>query len=283
MAIKKQKTPIPISSLVPPTAAAYCIELLKKHQLKIRLVKPRATILGTYIRKEQGGQLLSEEIRINANLNKELFLTVLLHEIAHWLVANSPQRKSPPHGTYWQQTFKLLMEPVLTPDNFSARQLEHLNQELYGERTSACFSAGLLHALRFSDEEAEEASSVEIKALDLGTIFIHNGNPFQLIEKRRTRALCLQLLEGRNLLVQLSARVALPEHQDLLRLHKLSLAYQPLETVPKGNLFHYLGETFQNLGSDEKSGLNKIRKPKSTGIFTLNKQVLVRTAELITD
>ncbi|NCX96767.1 MAG: hypothetical protein EBX41_10285, partial [Chitinophagia bacterium] len=236
MAIKKTKTPIPISSLVPPSAAAYCIALLKQYQLKIRLVKPRATILGTYIRKEQGGQLLAEEIRINANLNKQLFITVLLHEIAHWLVANSPQRNSSPHGTYWQEKFKQLMEPVLTLDNFSARQLEHLNKELYGERTSACFSSGLLHALRHTDDEAAAASTLEIKALELGTIFIHNGNPFQLIEKRRTRALCLQLFEGRNLLVQLSARVSLPDHSDLLRLHKLSLAYQPLETVPKGKL-----------------------------------------------
>ena len=280
MATKAVHKNIPISSLVPEPAAEYCIGLIKSYKLKVRIVKPRETILGTYIRKQLNGQILEEEIRINAGLGKQLFLTVFLHEIAHWLVANSPKRSEAPHGTAWQDTFKQLVEPVLNSANFSKRQLSTLTNELYGERTSACFSADLLHHLRYTDEEFEESSTIALKSLVIGTIFIHNQKPFQLIEKRRTRALCLQLFEGRNLLVQLSARVAMPEHSDLLRLHKLSLQYVTLATLNIGELFQYLGETFQVIGPEtSKSGLVKIRKPHSKSIFTLSEIVLVKVVE----
>lgn len=281
MAIKKVKNPIPISSLVPAEAAEYCIALIKTHSLRVRIVKPRETILGTYIRKELRGEVLEEEIRINAGLGKQLFLTVFLHEIAHWLVANSPKRREAPHGIAWQDTFKQLVEPVLSTANFSKRQLTTLTNELYGERTSACFSADLLHHLRYTDEEFEEKDGITLKSLLTGTIFIHNQKPFQLIEKRRTRALCLQLFEGRNLLVQLSARVAMPEHSDLVRLHKLSLQYVNLATLTTGQLFQYLDETFQVLGPDaNKTGLIQIRKPQSKSVFTLSEIVLVKVLEL---
>jgi len=281
MAIKKVKKPIPISSLVPAEAAEYCIELIKTHQLRVRIVKPRETILGTYIRKELRGELIEEEIRINAGLGKQLFLTVFLHEIAHWLVANSPKRREAPHGNAWQETFKKLVQPVLTIHNFSKRQLTTLSNELYGERTSACFSADLLHHLRYTDEEFEEKGGISLKSLITGTIFIHNQKPFLIIEKRRTRALCLQLFEGRNLLVQLSARVEMPEHSDLLRLHKLSLQYVKLATLTTGNPFQYLGETFLVIGPDaNKPGLIQIRKPMSKSVFTLSEIVLVKVLEL---
>jgi SprT protein len=280
MATKAVHKNIPISSLVPEPAAEYCIGLIKTYHLKVRIVKPRETILGTYIRKQLNGQILEEEIRINAGLGKQLFLTVFLHEIAHWLVANSPKRQESPHGIAWQETFKRLVEPVLNIDNFSKRQLTTLTNELYGERTSACFSADLLHHLRYTDEEFEETGTIALKSLVIGTIFIHNQKPFQIIEKRRTRALCLQLFEGRNLLVQLSAQVAMPEHSDLLRLHKLSLQYVTLATLNTGELFQYLGETFQVIGPDtSKNGLVKIRKPHNKSIFTLSEIVLVKVVE----
>ena len=68
-----------LEKYIPQASVASIFQLIKEHQLHLKIVNERVTRHGDY-RKMPNGQHV---ITINSNLNSYRFLITLVHEIAH--------------------------------------------------------------------------------------------------------------------------------------------------------------------------------------------------------
>lgn len=263
--------PLYLKGLVPPQSEAYCDHLIETYGIHLKVVKPRRTVLGTYNRQIVQGQM-KRIIRINDGLSAPMFLVVFLHEVAHWL-HDLPGSKELPHGPEWQGTFRRLLEPALTTDNFSPSQLEALKMEISHLHTGACFTPRLRQIL---DPDQRLDGLPELGQIKEGALFFHGKHPFVLLEKRRTRAICLELNEGRNLLVLMTTRVRLPDEHEHMVLWKLADKYRPLNTLQKNQQFVFLKQTYILLGPSPDGKTMSFKKPRGRVVYALPNEALVQ-------
>lgn len=99
---------------LPEHAVDLVFELVKAHEVHLKIVTERATRHGDYRRNQDG----SHAITVNSNLNKYRFLITTIHEIAHLVAFKKYGKNIKPHGIEWKQTFRLLMLPFINPAIF---------------------------------------------------------------------------------------------------------------------------------------------------------------------
>lgn len=99
---------------LPEHAVDLVFELVKAHEVHLKIVTERATRHGDYRRNQDG----SHTITVNSNLNKYRFLITTIHEIAHLVAFKKYGKNIKPHGIEWKQTFRLLMLPFINPAIF---------------------------------------------------------------------------------------------------------------------------------------------------------------------
>ena len=88
-----------LEKYLPQAAVSAAFELIKTHNVHLKIVNERVTRHGDY-RKMPNGQ---HKITVNASLNKYRFLITLVHEIAHLAAFAKYGRFIKPHGLEWKK------------------------------------------------------------------------------------------------------------------------------------------------------------------------------------
>lgn len=188
---------------MPEHAVHPCFELIKMHQVHLKIVNDRVTRHGDYRRNADGYHLIT----VNASLNKYRFLITLIHEIAHLVAFEKYGKMIKPHGNEWKYTFQQLMVPFIRPEIFPNQLLPLLARHFRNPKASSDTDATLSLALKQFDIK-EQSDKVYIFELPYGANFrIHNGKVFKKIALRVKRYECIELKTGRVYLFQPNAEV----------------------------------------------------------------------------
>lgn len=191
-----------LRSYVPAPAADYCIDLWRLYDFTLKIKGDRKTKLGDFRVVKATGQVT---ITVNGTLNPEAFLITYLHELAHLLAWRQHRSGIKPHGPEWQAQFQLLMQPVLTAEVFPAVVLKPLRAYMQRPSASTASCQPLWIALRSLDEVPQHV--VLLAQVPDGSTFRFGQTNYLKVEKRRTRALCQNLENGRRYLISTAAQV----------------------------------------------------------------------------
>jgi len=186
---------------IPQASVASALQLIKGHEVHLKIVNERVTRHGDY-RKMPNGQ---HQITVNANLNPYRFLVTLVHEIAHLKAFTHYGRYIKPHGKEWKLTFQQLMLPFLRPEVFPNQLLPLLALHFKNPKASSDTDARLSLALKEFDPPNDKNYIFEIPFG--GTFRLYNGKIFQRGNKRVKRYECLEVATGRMYLFNPNAEV----------------------------------------------------------------------------
>lgn len=193
-----------LQKYLPERAVAPCSELIKLHNVHLKIVNERVTRHGDYRRMQNG----SHKVTVNANLNKYRFLITLVHEIAHLVAFEKYGRRIKPHGREWKQTFQYMMVPFIRPEIFPTQLLPLLADHFRNPKASSSTDAKLSIALKAFDQGAID--NTYIFEVPMGSVFrIYNGKIFKKGNRRVKRYECVEVATGKVYLFQPNAEVEL--------------------------------------------------------------------------
>lgn len=189
-----------LNSFIPADASVRVAEYIVDQNVKLTITRKRKTKLGDY--RAPGNKVAYHRVSINGDLNQYMFLLVLLHEFAHLEVWNEHRHRIKAHGAEWKSKYKKLYDAfsIYFPDNVKLIIQNHFENLKATTCNDPYLTKHLMHMDR--DEEIQLLND-----LDPGDRFESNGRMFQMLNKRRTRFLCEDLLNKRKYLVSGSAVV----------------------------------------------------------------------------
>ena len=188
---------------LPERSVPYVIQLLKRHNVFLKIVNQRVTKHGDYRKKTNGQHVIT----VNANLNQYRFLMTLIHEVAHLVAIEKFGTAIKPHGKEWKYTFQQLMIPCLIPSIYPNKLLPLLVNHFNNPKASSDTDTILSLALK---EYAEKTNKSYVYELVTGSTFrIYNGKIFKKGNKRIKRYECIELSSGKVYLFQPNAEVEL--------------------------------------------------------------------------
>lgn len=188
---------------LPEAALDYCCDLWRLYDFKLKVSKDRKTKLGDF----RYSRLTNEyQVSVNKGLNPYAFLITYIHEVAHVCTYRRHKSKVKPHGPEWQQNFRQLAAPLLNSDIFPADILKPFIAYLQNPAASTSGYTPLTMALRKHDGEQPDSHKL-LSQLETGTKFVFKDRTFIKVGKKRTRALCQDLCNGRNYLIPEVAQV----------------------------------------------------------------------------
>lgn len=192
-----------LSRYLPSHAVEPAFMLIKDNNVHLKVVDERRTRHGDYRRMPDGTQ----QITVNANLNKYRFLITLVHEIAHLLAFEKYGRRIKPHGQEWKLTFRNLMLPFIRTEIFPPKLLPIIASHFRNPTASSDTDARLSIALKSFDQPNDKNYIFEVPS---GALFrIYNGKIFKKGPKRIKRYECLEVSTGKIYLFQPNAEVEL--------------------------------------------------------------------------
>ena len=175
-----------LAKYLPENAISPCFELIKYHQIHLKIVNERKTRHGDYQQLPNGQHLIT----INAGSNKYRFLITLIHEIAHLLALKKFGKSIKPHGNEWKYTFQQLMIPFISPNIFPSKLLGIVANHFKNPSASSDIDPILTIALKDFDKEK---SVIFVFEIPIGSIFrTKDGRIFQ---KGRKRIKCFECIE----------------------------------------------------------------------------------------
>lgn len=188
-----------IYSFIPVASHSKIHEYIETNHFSIKITKQRATKHGDF-RKLKNGDFL---ITVNDNLNPHQFLLTLVHEIAHYVTYKKfgPVK---PHGKEWKNTFKELMLPFVNPEVYPHKILPHLAKYLLNAKASTDSDVNLALALK---QETLNSDKNYIFELEVGNKFELKKRKFIILEKKRTRYLCIEVASQKKYLINQNAEV----------------------------------------------------------------------------
>ncbi|PCJ65990.1 MAG: transcription elongation protein SprT [Bacteroidetes bacterium] len=184
-----------------PTFKSQCIlDYLADAKCVLKITKPRKTKRGDF---RQYGTDLS--ISVNHDDNSYRFLFTLIHEIAHLKTYLEFKNKVNPHGSEWKRNFKDLFYYFKMEEEFGkdAEILQEVKQELLNPK--ACSGVSLLVEKAFS--KFDEVEGVYLDELQLGQRFVFRNHTYEKLESRRTRVMCVNVLNKRKYTINKAAIV----------------------------------------------------------------------------
>lgn len=186
---------------LPEHAVTTVFELIKTHQVHLKIVDERATRHGDYRRNANG----SHAITVNANLNKYRFLITTIHEIAHLVAFEKYGRNIKPHGIEWKQTFRLLMLPFINPAIFPNEVLPIVANHFKNPSASSDTDAILAMTLKKFDAPSD---FYFVDELPLGSLFrMKDGRIFKKGKLRVKLFECTELSTNKIYLFKPNAEV----------------------------------------------------------------------------
>jgi len=192
-----------LEKYIPQASVAPVFQLIKNHNLHLKIVNERVTRHGDY-RKMPNGQ---HQVTVNASLNSYRFLITLVHEIAHLIAFKKYGRLIKPHGNEWKFTFQQLMLPFLRPEIFPMQLLPLLALHFKNPKASSDTDTKLSLALKQFDPDNDKNYIFEIP---LGGKFrLYNGKIFKRGNKRVKRYECVEIATGKIYLFNPNAEVEL--------------------------------------------------------------------------
>ncbi len=190
-----------LAKYIPTAAVNPVFELIKRHNVHLKIVNERVTRHGDYKKLTNGGH----QITVNANLNKYRFLITLVHEIAHLVAFKDYGRSIKPHGKEWKHVFQQLMLPFIRPEIFPSSLLPLLAIHFKNPKASSDTDSKLSLGLKAYDPPNDKNYIFEIPYG--GTFRLYNGKMFKRGNKRVKRYECLELSTGRIYLFNPNAEV----------------------------------------------------------------------------
>jgi len=165
-------------------------------ELKVEFIisKPRKSKLGDF-RPAYGKK--PARITVNKDLNAYHFLLTTIHEFAHLGCYLKHGGKVLPHGKEWKSIYSQLLQKFLDRGAFPKRLEPALRKHLNRPSASSCSDPELLRSISFFDEEEK----LFLSQIPVDTQFSLHNKAYRVIEKRRTRYLCLRLDDKKKYLV----------------------------------------------------------------------------------
>ncbi len=191
-----------LSKYIPDRFVAYVVELILKHPLEFRIVRPRKTKLGDF---RYGPELKRPKITINCDLNPYSFLITTIHEIAHYFVQVEYGNRVKAHGKEWQKEYSRLIYPIIETGELPKDVEDALLQSLVNVKASSCTDLNLFRVLKTYNENHHE--TIHLEDLSVNEKFLLNGKIFSKGNLRRKRYLCTELRTRKQYLVSAIAEV----------------------------------------------------------------------------
>lgn len=191
--IKDKYFPV-FEKFLPKGSADYCYNLWKKHGFEFKIKKSRKTKLGDY---RYDSKTKKHVISINNDLNQYSFLITYLHEVAHLLTFQKHGNRVAPHGKEWKNEFKMVTLPMLRPEIFPDGVIRAFSGYMRNPKASSCSDPRLLKALQPYDGNP----GTFLSDLRAGELFDFQGRIFQVVEKKRTRYICLEKKSNKKYLI----------------------------------------------------------------------------------
>ncbi len=178
------------------------IDLLMKHTVQFKIVKPRKTKLGDFRSHTKHGKV---QITVNGNLNEYSFLVTTLHEFAHLTNFLEHGHRVSPHGKEWKLHYTRLLLPVIDHPETPEELRKALLRSTTNMKASSCTDHQLQRTLLTFDSRNDNLLTLE--KLPKNSTFALNGRTFQKGILRRTRYLCTDVTSKRQFLVSALAHV----------------------------------------------------------------------------
>ncbi len=141
--IKESLTPY-----LPPASLDFCIDLITRFNINIKITHARLSKLGDYRHPHNGH---THRISINHNLNPFAFLITFIHEVAHLTTWNNHKNNVEPHGREWKTQFRLLLQPLLDQQIFPEDIHHALKSSLHNPSATSCADELLYKVLKRYD------------------------------------------------------------------------------------------------------------------------------------
>ena len=181
---------------LPATALPYCFQLWQQTPFQLKITRTRQTKVGDFTSRRS---IAHPRITLNHDLNPYLFLITYVHEVAHLRVHLQYGNRVDPHGEEWKTGFKVLLQPMLRPDIFTADILNELSRHMINPKASSFADTDLTKVLRRYDKDAGQYAT--LSDIPEGSIFRFQGRYFKKGKIRRTRVLCHEVKSKRHYLV----------------------------------------------------------------------------------
>ena len=181
---------------LPATALPYCFQLWQQTPFQLKITRTRQTKVGDFTSRRS---IAHPRITLNHDLNPYLFLITYVHEVAHLRVHLQYGNRVDPHGEEWKTGFKVLLQPMLRSDIFTADILNELSRHMINPKASSFADTDLTKVLRRYDKDAGQYAT--LSDIPEGSIFRFQGRYFKKGKIRRTRVLCHEVKSKRHYLV----------------------------------------------------------------------------------
>ena len=189
-----------LSRHLPSGTASIIYKWILELKVEFIIAKPRKTKLGDF-RPAYGKK--PARITVNGDLNPYHFLITTVHEFAHLGCYLKHGNKVLPHGKEWKLIYSQLLNRFLKHDVFPEKLTPAIKLHLSRPSASSCTDANLLQKLTLFDESPK----IFLNQLPLNTKFLLHENTYQVLEKRRTRYLCIRLDDQKKYLVSGNATI----------------------------------------------------------------------------
>lgn len=188
-----------LSSYIPSSAAPSIASQLIDLNVQLTVAKPRVSKLGDF---RPPGKVPYAKISVNGDLNPELFLAVLLHELAHLNVYNRYRNSVKAHGKEWRKAhFDILYTYQYA---FSTEVFELLIKHAQRNKSATLHHPDILYSKLFKDHNE---GGVLLRDLKENEAFSLRMKTYRILQKKRTRFLCIQLKTGKKYLISGAAIV----------------------------------------------------------------------------
>ncbi len=173
------------------------LDFIKKwtatYSLQLQVRRSRKGKLGDY--RSLSGKY-SHRITINYDLVPELFFLTLTHEIAHMKVYDKFSFKEvKPHGKEWKKHYgNMIMESI----EVYSKELQPLLTQFAKNPKAGYYSETSL--VQYFSKKVNP-SVLLLQQLEEGNTFSIENTVYQLIEKKRTRYLCIHLQTQKKYLI----------------------------------------------------------------------------------
>jgi SprT protein len=187
---------------LPDHKASLILGYLQANKCFLKITKPRKTKRGDF---RHNGRDLS--ISVNHDNNSYRFLFTLVHEMAHLKTFVAYKNTVLPHGVEWKKNFKELFYELKMDEVFGKDEiiLKVIRKEL--ENPKACSGVNLDVEKAFT--LYDEIRGIYLDEVAVGQRFNFRSGVYEKLETRRSRVLCLNVVNQKKYTINKAALVQL--------------------------------------------------------------------------